>query len=205
MQTIAAELEAGRPVLVLQNLGVGWYPRWHYAVVVGIEPGADEVVLRSGIERRRVMSTDTFLRTWRRGDYWGIVALTPGELPAGVETGRYTRAVSAMEAVGQHDAAYLGWRAALRKEPGSAAARFGMANAAYLTGNLAEAEQLYRELISENAGMHSARNNLAYVLADQGRRAEAIREIRTVLEQAAGDAALLQAYRNSYDELIASQ
>ena len=204
MRAIAAELAAGRPVLVLQNLGVGWYPRWHYAVVVGIEPDADTVVLRSGTEKRRVMSTNTFLRTWRRGEYWGFVALTPGELPAGVDVERYSRAVSIMESIGHHDAAYLGWRAALSVDAGSAAVRFGMANAAYSTGRLAEAEQLYREIIAGNDGMLSARNNLAFVLADQGRRTEAIREIRTVLEQAAGDDALLQAYRNSYDELLAN-
>ena len=30
------ELDAGRPVVVLQNLGVTAIPKWHYAVVVGI-------------------------------------------------------------------------------------------------------------------------------------------------------------------------
>lgn len=204
MQTIAAELEAGRPVLVLQNLGVGWYPRWHYAVVVGIDPGADTVVLRSGTERRREMSGNTFLRTWRRGEYWAIVALAPGELPAVIDYERYVRAVSAMEAVEQYEAAYLGWRAALGFDAASSSARFGMANTAYSMGRLAEAERLYRSLIDENGDMLSARNNLAFVLADQGRRAEAILEIRTVLEQAAGDDLLLRAYRNSYDELTAS-
>jgi Peptidase_C39 like family len=30
---LLAEVAAGNPVLVLQNLAFNWYPRWHYAVV----------------------------------------------------------------------------------------------------------------------------------------------------------------------------
>ena len=202
MHAIAAELNAGRPVLVLQNLGVSWYPRWHYAVVVGIDPGNDQVVLRSGTEERRVTPTDTFLRTWRRGDYWAFVALTPGEMPAVTDPDRYRRAVASMEATGHDEAAYLGWRAALDADPASTAARFGLANAAHRMGRLEEAEQLYRHLIAENDAMLSARNNLAFVLADLGRQSEAIAEIRAVLESASGDDALIDAYRASYDELV---
>ncbi|MGB5345137.1 MAG: PA2778 family cysteine peptidase, partial [Woeseia sp.] len=82
MSAIVAELAAGRPVLILQNLSVGWAPLWHYAVVVGVDPHNDEIVLRSGTDARRIMRTAVFLRTWRRSDYWGIVTLRPGELPA---------------------------------------------------------------------------------------------------------------------------
>ena len=31
-EAIVAELEAGRPVLVLHNYGLPFWPRWHYAV-----------------------------------------------------------------------------------------------------------------------------------------------------------------------------
>jgi tetratricopeptide (TPR) repeat protein len=201
IRAIAAELNAGRPVLVLQNLGVRWYPRWHYAVVVGIDPENDQVVLRSGTDKRRVTRTDTFLRTWRRGDFWAFVALTPGELPAIADSGRYHRAVAAMEAVGHDEAAYLGWRAMLDTDPESTTARFGMANAAHRLGRLEEAERLYRRLIAEDNAMLSARNNLAFVLADQGRQPEAVDEIRIVLQLATANDALLDIFRSSYDEL----
>jgi hypothetical protein len=49
---LAAELAAGRPVLVLQNLGLERAPVWHYAVVDGIDQG--DVILRSGTQQRRV-------------------------------------------------------------------------------------------------------------------------------------------------------
>ena len=48
-----AELGAGRPVLVLQNLGIERVPVWHYAVVVGFDRDSDRMILRSGAERRR--------------------------------------------------------------------------------------------------------------------------------------------------------
>ena len=34
---LVAELAAGHPVLVFQNLGLGWFPVWHYAVAVGYD------------------------------------------------------------------------------------------------------------------------------------------------------------------------
>ena len=38
LSSLTAELQAGRPVLVLQNLGIKIAPLWHYAVVVGYSP-----------------------------------------------------------------------------------------------------------------------------------------------------------------------
>ena len=81
LEGLLAEVAAGRPLLVLQDLGAAFFARWHYAVVVGVDSGRDEVFLRSGTDRRRVMELDTFLKTWRRGEYWALVVLRPDELP----------------------------------------------------------------------------------------------------------------------------
>ena len=35
MADLIQEVAAGNPVVVLQNLGLRWLPKWHYAVVVG--------------------------------------------------------------------------------------------------------------------------------------------------------------------------
>jgi hypothetical protein len=199
---IVAELHAGRPVLVLQNLGVEWFPRWHYSVVVGFDHDAETVVLRSGTERRRITALDTFLRTWRRGDYWAYVALKPGELPSMVDRERYFQSVSAMETLAHDEAAYLGWRAAHDRWPDSVTARFGLGNTAFAAGKLVEAELIFRNLIAADAGMLSARNNLAFVLVEQGRKEEAVAEILGVMEAATGDDALLAAYKDSYDEIM---
>jgi hypothetical protein len=51
---IASELQAGRPVLVLQNLDLKILPAYHYAVVVSMR-SSGQIVLRSGPAKRLVM------------------------------------------------------------------------------------------------------------------------------------------------------
>jgi tetratricopeptide (TPR) repeat protein len=161
MTALVAELEAGRPVLVLQNLGVSWYPRWHYAVVIGIDAESNEVLLRSGTEMRRVTSSRTFARTWQRGDYWAVILLEPGQLPANPDRQRYISAVADVEAAGHLQAAMQAWTAALDYWPNDRLAMFGKANTAFQLGDLQLSEHLYRRLITDNPDMHAARNNFA--------------------------------------------
>ena len=97
---LLAEVSQGRPVLVLQNLGIKAFPAWHYAVVVGFSRERREVILRSGIDERRVTPAVTFANTWRRAGNWGIVALQPGELPATDDIKGYLRALAAAESAG---------------------------------------------------------------------------------------------------------
>ena len=204
MAAVSAELRAGRPVLVLQNLGTGWYPRWHYAVLVGVDPVTNDVILRSGTTRRHITAVDTFVRTWERGEYWGFVALSPGELPEQVDQGRYFQAVADVEATGHHQAAMAGWQAALGLWPESKTAELGVANAAYALGDYPAAESVYRRLLANDPAMLSARNNLAFALAGQGRGDEALAEISAVLEMVAEDDRLRPQFEASYRELLAS-
>jgi hypothetical protein len=181
LATIHAELEAGRPVLVLQNLGIAAIPRWHYAVVVGIDVGSGDVVLRSGTERRRVTPIDTFLRTWRRGEYWGLVTLSPDELPAALDRTRYFSAIAGLEETGRHEAAAMAWRTAAARWPGDRTVLFGLATAEFKRGRIVEAEATYRKLLDIDNDHVAARNNLAWLLADQGRFVEAQRAIAEAL------------------------
>jgi len=201
LRALIAELEAGRPVLVLQNLGVSWYPVWHYAVVAGIDPAADRVILRSGTERRRLTPTRTFLRTWERGDYWALVTLEPGELPAAANKGRYMAAVAGVAATGHSEAAYAGWQAGLARWPDDTNALFGLASAAYDLKRYAEAERLYRDLLDADPDLHPARNNLAYALLAQGWRDEALGEIDRILESIAAEDERRSVYEDSYRDI----
>jgi hypothetical protein len=89
---LCAEIADGRPLVVLQNLGLAIAPRWHYAVVVGFDRRAREVVLRSGTTRREVLPFTLFERTWARGAHWAIAAMRPGTWPL---TARESEAVDA--------------------------------------------------------------------------------------------------------------
>ncbi len=177
---LVAELGAGRPVLVLQNLGLGFAPIWHYAVVVGYLPQERRVVLRSGDLERYVISEAKFLRTWQRADRWGFVVLPADELPAGADEGRYLRAVAALESTGDYASAIRAYETASQRWPASGLALLGLGNAQYTRGNLADAERSYRLLLGQEPGHAIALNNLAQTLADRG----CVREATTTIEGA---------------------
>jgi ABC-type bacteriocin/lantibiotic exporter with double-glycine peptidase domain len=82
LDALVAELAAGTPVLVLQNLSLPIAPVWHYAVVIGYDLDRGNIILRSGTTERLVMPMSTFEHTWARGGHWAMVALAPGRLPA---------------------------------------------------------------------------------------------------------------------------
>lgn len=183
---LQAELLAGRPVLVLQNLGLRLFPVFHYAVVVGILDD-DQVVLRSGEERRLVMTGDRFAATWRRADSWGMVLLRSGELPARAAPERYLPEVAAIESSGRLDIARAAYEAALVRWPDQPDALFGLANTLLAQGNSNEAAGIYGKLIKNQPRHTAAINNLAEALSRQGCFAEAIALIDTTLK-AAGEA-----------------
>ncbi len=174
LPALLVELSAGRPVLVLQNLGLPALPVWHYAVVIGFDAPRDELILRSGDRRRLIMSTSEFMRTWRFADHWALVILRPGELPAAPVEARYVRAIAALESTGQLDSAAAFYATALTQWPDNALARFGLGNIHYRRGETHAAEAQYRRLLASNPAHAGARNNLAHLLAEQGCRDAAI-------------------------------
>lgn len=182
LEALLAEVAAGHPVLVLQNLGLDWLPRWHYAVVVGFDLGRGEIVLRSGRLARRFTRLSVFARTWRRGDSWAMVVLPPERLPRTAEELPYLEAVAALERVGRHAEAAQGYSAALTRWPHSLPARLGLGNVRYALGDLAEAEAAFRRLLQDQPDYAPAWNNLAQVLADQGRFGEAEAAARRALD-----------------------
>ena len=183
LSAIVDELDAGRPVLVLQNLGIAPLPRWHFAVVVGIDPAIGSVYLRSGTVARRVTPIDVFLRTWRRSDYWGVVILDPTALPANVDRPRYFNAIAAMEQAGQASAAAAAWQTALMHWPEDPVAQFGLGNAQLAAADFALAVETYRALLSSAPELHAARNNLALALAGMGDFEDALRVLDVALRQ----------------------
>ncbi len=171
---IAAELRAGHPVLVLQNVGYRFAPVWHYAVVIGLDAREDEVILRSGTTERLRMNTDDFLDSWEAGGHWGLVTLKPGELPAQPDAARYLAAVADMEATGSHEAALAGYRTATARWPGLRSAQLGVANSLYALGRVEDAEAAYARLLARWPEDVVALNNLAMLQAARGCRTEAL-------------------------------
>jgi tetratricopeptide (TPR) repeat protein len=183
LSALVNELHAGRPVIVLQNLGVAAIPRWHYAVVVGYDGTAGNVALRSGTDKRRLTPTTLFLRTWKRSDYWAMSVLRPGELPANVSRERYFAAVAGLEQAGMHSQAEASWNAALLKWPDDPVALFGLGNSQLHLGKPVDAEVTYRQLLAIRPESSIASNNLAMALDRQGQQEQALAVLRDSLRR----------------------
>ena len=183
---LLATVAGGRPVLVLQKLGAGPWPGWHYAVVIGYDARRDRVLLRSGTERRLDDRARHFLATWDRAERWAMAVLPPGELPPQPDLARYMTAAAGLEAVGQAAAARPAYEAAARRWPEASLPRLALANLAYAHGDLAAAERGYREAADRDPGDAAARNNRAEVLRQLGCVARAAREIEAARALAAG-------------------
>jgi len=164
-------------VVVLQNLALNWAPQWHYAVAIGYDLEARQIVLRSGVTRRLAMSLDTFERTWARSGHWGMLALPPDQLPAVAAESIYVAAVAALERVAPAAARHA-YRTALARWPGSSAARIGLGNASYALRDLAAAQAAFRQATVEHPDAADAWNNLAQTLHELGARAEALAAAR---------------------------
>ena len=178
LRTLYTEVAAGNPVLVLQNLGLSWYPRWHYAVIVGFDLHQRRTILRSGTFRRYVLNMKTFERTWRRSGYWALVVLAPGKLPMTAERLPYLRSVAGLERVRRWSEARIAYRQALTRWPQNLDARIGVGNSYYAQKNLAAASTAYRRAIHEHPRAAVAYNNLAQVLMEQGKLRDAERSAR---------------------------
>lgn len=173
LHDLLAEVSAGNPVIVLQNLAFAWYPKWHYAVVVGFDLERDQLVLRSGLEARHLVPVQVFERTWRRANYWAMVVMPPERLPRTAEETPYLQAVVALERLQRWEETSAAYRAALTRWPDSLAAQLGLGNSRYALKDLTGAEQAYRTAANRHPDSGIAFNNLAQTLADQRRWREA--------------------------------
>jgi hypothetical protein len=167
-QALVAALEAGRPVLVLQNVQTPHYPVWHYAVLAGLDASANRVYLNSGEERALPVNAPQFLRTWDWAERWALVALRPGELPSNAQPDRYIDAVLSFEEVAGSQAAVPAWDAARRQWPREALPYLALGNDAYSGHNLPVAADYYRRGLQVKPQDSVLTNNLASVLGELG-------------------------------------
>jgi hypothetical protein len=173
LESVFAEVASGNPVLVLQNLSFWWYPKWHYAVVVGFDLGHDRIVLRSGREQRHDIPLEIFERTWRRSHYWAMVVMPPDRLPFTAEEIPYVQAVAPLERLARWQETSVAYATALKRWPKSLAARMGLGNSRYAQGDLGGAEEAFRQATRDHPDAAAAFNNLAQMLAEQNRWPEA--------------------------------
>jgi len=180
-EDLIREIAAGHPVIVLQNLGLAWYPVWHYAVAVGYDLKSEAMLLHSGRTARKRVPLKLFHRTWARSNFWGMMTLPPKEIPATATDAGFVESVFGLEQAGQLEAALEGYRTALNRWPANLAAGIGLANVYYALGDFAAAERSLRATIGHVPESGAAYNNLAQVLWDQGKGPEALKAAQTAV------------------------
>ena len=180
LQALLREVAAGHPVVVLQNLGLSWAPAWHYAVLVGYDVDAGEVVLRSGTTRRQVMAMRTFEHTWTRAGSWAFVALPPGRWPATAEEKSAVEAAVGFERAAPPAQALLAYRSALARWPDSLSLQMGLGNTLHAGGDKAGAAQAFRAAATRHRSA-PAWINLASTLLELGAVSEALQAARQAL------------------------
>ena len=181
-EALLAEVAAGHPVIVLVNLGLSWYPKWHYGVVIGFDQAREEIILHSGLIADEHLSSRVFLNIWQRAEYWGLLILPPDRLPNTVEEGAWLDAVAGLEMAGQWRGAATGYATALKRWPQSFSASMGLGNSRYSLHDLAGAAEAFRRatLLAPKNGIPF--NNLAQILAEQGKRKEALATAQRAVE-----------------------
>jgi len=188
LEALLREVQAGHPVVVLQNLGLSWAPQWHYAVLTGYDIGEGDVMLRSGITRREVMRMRTFEHTWTRAGSWAFVALPPGQWPATADEKDVIDAAVGFERVAPPAVAAQVYRSALVRWPDSLSLQMGVGNSLYAQGDKHAAAESFRAAALKH---HSAPAwiNLASTLLELGEYAQAQAAAREAV--AASDATWL--------------
>lgn len=171
---VLAEVVAGHPVLILQNLRVRTWPAWHYAVVVGYDRKDQTIVMRSGTEREMITPANRWMRQWDWAGRWATVVLPPGELPARPERAPVLRALADFDERGAPHARLKAWQAAADLWPNEALVQMGLGNARYALGDASIAAERFREALKVRPDHWPARLNLGLVLLETGEPCEGL-------------------------------
>lgn len=78
LERLRGEIRRNRPLVVLQDLGVGPYAVPHFAVVVGFDDRTETVVLHSGTTPYLIVPYREFERSWAKRRAWTLL-VTPAD------------------------------------------------------------------------------------------------------------------------------
>lgn len=179
LKPVLAEVEAGRPVLILQNLRVPSMPAWHYAVVVGYDRERSEILMRSGNERLQLTPSRRWMRQWDWASRWAVVVLEPGLLPVDPHLPAVLRALSDFDDFAAAEPRLRAWRSLTERWPSEPLAWLGTGNALYALGALEAALADWARALEIDPRSWPARLNQAQTLAELDRPCHGLRVVNT--------------------------
>lgn len=196
------EVQSGHPVIILQNKGVRFYPRWHYAVVVGYDTDAKTFLLHSGPDAYLKISMDKLQRTHDLAERWTLIPLPNGQLPTTASAADVLQAASDLEALRQLPAAQATYQAGVQKWPQDFALQLGLANTLMQLKQPFNASRAYRNALQINRHSAEALNNYAYCAHALGCERTAIDAARCAISLNKADN---PAIRSTLSELLANK
>lgn len=183
LQLVAEEI----PVIVLQNNGLSWLPRWHYAVVIGYDLDRREIILHSGLSAEYRLPLATFERTWQRANYWLLAMLPPERTSALLDPFLYTKACQDLLQTRQTEAGVTALISATQQWPDYWLPYFLLGNH-FLALAPAEAATWFAKGLPLARQQPAYLNNYALVLSDLGCKAQALELIKAARQLAPDDA-----------------
>lgn len=170
LEALTREIAADHPVIVFENLGLASFPLWHYALVFGYDLPDREFILHSGKDAGLRESFKVFERSWKLGDYWGLVILPPGQLAVTADEFEHVKAASALEQLELLPAADESYQAILKRWPESLGALIGRANIAFTQRRKKDSLGFLLQATKFHPNSSSAWHNLAIAQAELKQR-----------------------------------
>lgn len=200
LDTLLADVAAGFPVIVLQNLRFGFWPQWHYAVVVGFDQQGSVVLLRSGDHDLIEVPYQTFMNTWKRANHWALVISPPNRLPPSATVKSVARAAADLQQSGHPTEAMAAYSAAANRWPRDLALWNALGNLAYEQKRWILSTKAYSQSLMRLPTQPRLWNNFAYALQQAGCTGHATQALSCALSMAPEDA-YLQSSRKELDQI----
>lgn len=164
LKNVMMEINNNNPVLVFQNLGLTWLPKWHYALVVGYDLNKNAMILHTGEEKKFMMKLPTFERIWSRVDDWGLVIVKPGDIPATATEEDMVAATAFLELSQKSKLAEFSYQKILTKWNTSLGSLVGLGNIFYQKDDFKTSQTYFKLAIEAHPEAAGAWHNYAMVL-----------------------------------------
>jgi hypothetical protein len=105
LPALLTQVAAGYPVMVRFTEGSAFWAEPRYAILAGYDRRKQTVLLRAGMNRRQLMSFDSFESAFKNAGGWAVLIQKPTEIPAGVDRQRWLKSADDLAQAGQQQAA----------------------------------------------------------------------------------------------------
>ena len=105
LPALLTQVAAGYPVMVRFTEGSAFWAEPRYAILAGYDRQKQTVLLRAGMNRRALMSFNSFESAYKDAGGWAVLIQKPNQIPAGVDRQRWLKSADDLAQAGQEQAA----------------------------------------------------------------------------------------------------